>query len=65
MIDKENHFMTEIRSPISVIWRCSCGWYTKQTRRQNALARYAKLNAAWGKHIGEKIGIDCKKKPGN
>jgi hypothetical protein len=45
-----DHYITETRSPVAVIWRCSCGWSHRETRRQNALARAAKLRAAANKH---------------
>lgn len=44
------HEIAEYVSPVGVTWRCSCGWSTQQSRRQNALARAAKLKAAARKH---------------
>jgi hypothetical protein len=46
------HIVEERRSPISIILRCSCGWRREITRRQNALARAAKVKAAI--HLHEK-----------
>lgn len=47
--------MQEIISPVSVTVHCSCGWSHKETRRQNARARKAKLDAAMRKHAAEAL----------
>lgn len=44
------HSITERRSPINITVRCTCGWVHTETRRQNALARAAKVRAAIDKH---------------
>ncbi len=48
-----DHIMTERRSPVAFLLRCSCGWSRQITRRQNALARAAKIRAAWNEHERE------------
>ena len=45
------HFVEEKRSPISVIAACDCGWRRQFSRRQNALARTAKVRAAIRRHL--------------
>lgn len=45
------HVLTEYVSPAHYIIRCSCGWSAMQPRRQNALARAAKLRAAVAHHL--------------
>ena len=47
------HRRTIRKTPLDVIWDCSCGWITWQRRAQNALARNAKLLKAWRKHVAE------------
>lgn len=47
------HDMTEVRSPGAVVVRCSCGWSRTVLRAQNALARAAKVRAAWALHARE------------
>jgi hypothetical protein len=47
------HEITERRTPASVIALCSCGWMHRESRRQNAFARAAKLRAAQRKHLTE------------
>lgn len=49
----DGHIVTVRYSPVSVLWICSCGWSTQQSRRQNAWARTAKLRAAYTKHRKE------------
>ena len=44
------HEMREERSPVTITMRCSCGWSATQSRRQNALARAAKLRKACDAH---------------
>jgi hypothetical protein len=44
------HHIDEIRSPIAIILRCSCGWTRSISRQQNALARAAKVRAAIAEH---------------
>lgn len=44
------HEMSQSVSPISVTIRCTCGWHRQITRRQNALARTAKVRAAFNEH---------------
>lgn len=44
------HKIVEKASPVSVILRCSCGWSHQIDRRQNALARAAKVRAAKREH---------------
>lgn len=51
------HKMWVGRSPTTVTARCSCGWYSTQTRHQNALARASKIRAAQRRHL-EKIEAD-------
>lgn len=46
------HFAT---SPAMESIRCSCGWSAAQSRRQNALARAAKLDRASREHALEII----------
>lgn len=41
----------ETKSPVDVTVRCSCGWRHRETRRQNARARAAKLKAALAAHL--------------
>lgn len=45
------HRFTEARSPVSINLRCTCGWSRQITRRQNALARAAKVRGAMSRHI--------------
>lgn len=42
--------MTYTVTPAAIIVRCECGWSFTQSRRQNALARAAKIKAAINKH---------------
>lgn len=44
------HEISERRSPVSVMLICSCGWRHTETRRQNARARQARLDAARRSH---------------
>jgi hypothetical protein len=44
------HDITVRLSPIAAIALCSCGWTRTVTRRQNALARTSKLQAAMNAH---------------
>lgn len=46
-----HHAIVEIKSPVTVIVRCECGWSHTETRRQNALARDAKIRQAKRSHI--------------
>lgn len=46
----DGHLAVEIIGPAVVSIRCSCGWIAAQSRRQNALARAAKLKAAIRQH---------------
>lgn len=48
------HVIVTIRSPINITARCSCGWSVTITRRQNALARAAKIRAVIHKHLQER-----------
>jgi hypothetical protein len=48
---KQEHRITEIKTPVAVVARCSCGWSSTQTRRQNAWARNAKLQQAKRGHL--------------
>lgn len=45
------HRIHKTTTPISVTARCTCGWAHRETRRQNAFARAAKLKAAISKHL--------------
>jgi len=47
---RQLHIMTERRSPTHVMVMCSCGWKREISRRQNALARNAKVRAAEREH---------------
>lgn len=47
------HDMTAFTSPINVTVRCSCGWRRTIDRRQNALARAAKVRTAIAEHERE------------
>lgn len=49
-----SHKISETRTPIAVILRCSCGWHYSASRRQNARARAAKVKAAIRAHIPRK-----------
>lgn len=49
-----NHEITERKTPLAVLLRCSCGWYREISRRQNALARAAKVRAAIRARIGKR-----------
>ena len=42
--------ITERRAPTATIVCCTCGWSRTITRRQNALARAAKVRAARNEH---------------
>lgn len=44
------HHMRTVRAPDSVTIRCDCGWWSRQTRHQNALARASKERAAVAEH---------------
>jgi hypothetical protein len=44
------HIGDERRSPVAILLICSCGWRRTITRKQNALARAAKVRAAWREH---------------
>jgi hypothetical protein len=44
------HETSEHRSPVAILLRCSCGWSRQISRKQNALARAAKVKAAWREH---------------
>lgn len=43
--------LAPLYTPLAVTERCSCGFSERQTRKQNALAREAKLLGAWNTHI--------------
>ena len=45
------HLITERESPVAMLLRCKCGWHKEITRKQNALARAAKVKAAVHEHI--------------
>lgn len=45
------HEITERHSPVAVILLCSCGWTRQIDKRQNALARAAKVRAAKAEHV--------------
>lgn len=45
------HEITVRKSPIAELVRCSCGWTAQVTRRQNALARAAKVRSAIFHHL--------------
>lgn len=47
--------MTETVAPLSITVRCQCGWSHTESRRQNALARAAKMRAAINKHQCKKV----------
>jgi hypothetical protein len=47
---QEAHHIRTVRAPDNVTLRCDCGWWCRQTRRQNAFARAAKLRAAVAEH---------------
>jgi hypothetical protein len=44
------HDIAEIRTPIAIIVRCSCGWSRQVTRKQNALARASQVRAKIREH---------------
>ncbi len=46
-----DHRRTVHKTPLDIIWNCSCGWMTWQRRAQNALRRNAKLLDAWRAHL--------------
>jgi hypothetical protein len=48
-----DHQIDETVSPIAVLLRCSCGWHTAVSRKQNALARAAKVRSHIHKHLEE------------
>lgn len=54
------HDQNELRTPIAILLRCSCGWRRQVTRKQNALARAAKVRALWAEHDRE---IEAAKEP--
>ncbi len=45
-----DHRITSVMSPADEMVFCSCGWRHTVTRRQNALARAAKVRAAIRRH---------------
>lgn len=45
------HSFSEIRTPASITVRCSCGWWNRFTRAQNALRRAAKIKGAMSAHL--------------
>lgn len=47
------HEITERASPVSIQLRCTRGWSRQIDRRQNALARAAKVKAAKAEHERE------------
>lgn len=49
----QTHEMSQRTTPVSVIVVCSCGWSRSVSRRQNALARSAKVRAAYHSHERE------------
>lgn len=49
------HEITTRTTPISYILTCTCGWSHTEKRRQNALARAAKIEAARRKHRREHL----------
>lgn len=49
------HRTSESYTPVSVVCRCTCGWSTSVTRRQNALARAAKCARACHEHEREVV----------
>ena len=47
-----DHKLTEKSTPVEVVLRCSCQRFKRSfTRRQNALGRVAKMNAARREHL--------------
>lgn len=53
VLSAPDHKVVELTSPVAVILRCSCGWTRQFDRRQNALARVAKVRAAKREHERE------------
>lgn len=51
-----SHQITSTYTPVSERLVCSCGWRHTETRRQNALARAARVRAVVRKHL-ETVGI--------
>lgn len=49
--DPTGHHMSEIRSPVTVSLVCDCGWRHRESRKQNAMARAAKIRAAGRRHL--------------
>ena len=57
------HSITETRSPVSVMLRCSCGWsrtFSTRGAAGNALARAAKVKAAKRQHFADAAEADRK-----
>lgn len=50
---KPGHLISERRAPALILIKCSCGWNYCESRRQNALARHAKIRAAIRRHLKE------------
>lgn len=48
-----HHHLHTRQSPGAVLLRCTCGWSCQVSRRQNALARAAKVRGAWARHLRE------------
>jgi len=44
------HRIKTVRAPDNITLRCDCGWWTRQTRHQNALGRASKLRQAVACH---------------
>lgn len=44
------HSIITVREPHSITLRCDCGWWTRQSRHQNALGRESKLRKAVAEH---------------
>lgn len=59
LIQIKEHWMTERTSPINVQVSCTCGWVRTISRRQNALARAAKVRAAYREHERELEACDA------
>ncbi len=57
------HLITTRESPIEVLLFCTCGWTDSVTRRQNALARAAKVKGKIRRHYQSHEVKLAKRKP--
>ena len=49
------HEVAERATPLHYMAVCTCGWVFQTTRRQNALARAAKIRAAIRQHLSDRV----------